>query len=86
MKGLIQINCEKKHAMLADMEETRGQEQDVVCFDDVTGRELPWSAVRKARELELRYLRDLGVYEKVDDKEAIERYGITSKRHKVDRH
>ena len=76
LKGLTRRNCEK-HAMLAEMEETQDGEQDIVCFDDVTGKELPWSAVRKARELELKYLRDLGVYEKVDEKEAIEKYGIT---------
>ena len=76
MKGLTRRNCEK-HAMLADMEETQGQEQDVVYFDDVIGKELPWSAVRKARELELKYLRDLGVYEQVDEKEAVEKYGVT---------
>ena len=69
MKGLTRRNCEK-HAMLADMEETQGKEQDIVCFDDVTSKELPWSAVRKARELELKYLRDLGVYEKVDREEG----------------
>ena len=62
MKGLTRRNCEK-HAMLADVEETQGKDQDVVCFDDVTGKEMPWSAVRKARELELKYLLDLGVYE-----------------------
>ena len=39
------------------------EEQDVICFDDITSKELPWHAVRKARELELKYLRDLGVYE-----------------------
>ena len=33
--------------------------------------------MRKARELELKYLRDLGVYEKVDEKEAVAKYGIT---------
>ena len=48
----------KKQAMLADVEEE--QEQDVICFDDITGKELPWHAVRKARESELKYLRDLG--------------------------
>ena len=47
MKGLMRRNCEK-HAILVDMEETQGQEQYAVCFDDVTGKELPWSAVRKA--------------------------------------
>ena len=30
-------------------------------------------AVRKARELELKYLRDFGVHEKVDEKEAVEK-------------
>ena len=61
--------------MLANVEE--GQEQDVICIDDITGQELPWRAVRKARELELKYLRDLGVYQKVDEKEAVAKYGIT---------
>ena len=74
IKGLARCNHER-HTMLADMEEE--QEQDVICFDDITGKELPWRAVRKARELELKYLRDLGVYEKVDEKEAVEKYGVT---------
>ena len=74
IKGLARRNHER-HTMLADVEEE--QEQDVICFDDITGKELPWHAVRKARELELKYLRDLGVYEKVDEKEAVEKYGVT---------
>ena len=74
MKGLAKRSREE-HAMLADVEE--GQEQHVICFDDITGKELPWQTVRKARELELKYLRDLGVYEKVDEKEAVAKYGIT---------
>ena len=61
--------------MLADVGEEH--EQDVICFDNITGKELPWHAVRKARELELKYLRDLGAYEKVDEKEAVAKYGIT---------
>ena len=61
--------------MLADVEER--QEQDVICNDDITGKELPWHAVRKAREPELKYLRDLRAYEKVDEKEAVAKYGIT---------
>ena len=76
VKGLARRNYEE-HTMLADMEETQEREQDVICFDDITGKELPWHAVRKARELELKYLRDLGVYEKVDEKEAVEKYGVT---------
>ena len=61
LKGLAKRSREK-HAMLADVEE--GQEQDVICIDDITGKELPWHAMRKVRELVLKYLRDLGVYEK----------------------
>ena len=76
LKGLVKRNKEK-HAMSADVEETQEEERDVVCHDDVTGKELPWWAVHKARELELQYLRDLGVYEKVDEKEAIKKYGVT---------
>ena len=49
IKGLARRNHER-HTMLADVEEE--QEQDVICFDDITGKELPWHAVRKARELE----------------------------------
>ena len=53
LKGLARRSHEK-HTMLADVEEK--QEQDVICFDDITGKELPWHAVRKARELELKLL------------------------------
>ena len=52
LKGLVKRNQEK-HTMLADVEETQKEERNVVCYDDVTGKELPWCAVRKARELEL---------------------------------
>ena len=70
IKGLARRHREK-HAMLAEVE------QDVIRFDDITGKELPWHAVRKARELELKYLRDLGVYEKNDENEAVAQYKIT---------
>ena len=36
-------NLEEKK-MLADVQEEQGQ--DVICFDDITGKELPWHAVR----------------------------------------
>ena len=52
IKSLARRNREK-HAILPEME---GEEQDVKCFDDITGKELPWHAVRKAREQELKYL------------------------------
>ena len=71
IRGLAKRNNEK-HTMLADVEEE--QEQEVICFDDITVKELPWHAVRKSRELELKYLRDLGVYENVDEKDAVEKY------------
>ena len=74
IKGRFARRNREGHAILADVEE--GQEQDVIWFDDITGKELPWQAVRKAREPELKYLRDL-VYEKVDEKEAVAKYGIT---------
>ena len=44
IKGLARRNRER-HAILADVEEE--QEQDVICFDDITGKELLWHAVRK---------------------------------------
>ena len=47
IEGVARRNREK-HAMLADVEK---EEQDVMCFDDITGKELAWHAVRKAREL-----------------------------------
>ena len=65
----------EEHAMLAEVHGR--QERDVFCFDDITGKELPWHGVRKPRELELKYLRDLGVYEKVDEKKVVAKCGIT---------
>ena len=44
IKGLARRSRER-HAMLADEEEE--QKQDVICFDQITGKELPWHAVRK---------------------------------------
>ena len=49
------------------------EHQRVQYIDDITGKGLPWSQVRQAREQELNYLRDLGVYEKVDEREAIDK-------------
>ena len=63
IKGLARRNHERR-TLLADVEEE-------------SGKELPWHAVRKARKMELQYLRDLGVYENVDEKEAVGKYGVT---------
>ena len=43
----------------------------------MTGKELPWSEVRHAREQESKSLRDLGVSVKVDEREAIAQYQVT---------
>ena len=50
IKGLARRNNER-HTVLADVEEEQEQEQEqnVICFDDISGKELPWHAVRKAR-------------------------------------
>ena len=47
------------------------------CIDDITGKELPWQVVKQARERELKYLRELGVYEKVDERAAVAKYNVT---------
>ena len=48
-----------------------------ICIDDVTDKEMPWHEVRKTREQELTYLRDLRVCEKVDESEVIAQYQVT---------
>ena len=73
IEGLARRNRET-HAMLAEVGE---EDQRVLCIDSVTIRELPWHEVRHAREQELTCLRGLGVYEKVDEREAIVQYQVT---------
>ena len=61
----------EQDAMLAEA----GEEVEFVkSFDDITGRELPWQALKQTREKELKYLRELGVYEKVDERAAMAKY------------
>ena len=50
----------ERHALLATGE---GENQRVQFVDDITGKELPLSEVRQAREHELKHLRDFGVFE-----------------------
>ena len=50
VKGLARRNRER-HVMLSEIVE---EHQHVVCIDDITGKELPWHAVRGAREQELK--------------------------------
>ena len=40
-------------------------------------RELPWQAVEQAREKELKYLRELDMFEKVDEHAAVAKYNVT---------
>ena len=47
------------------------------CFDDITGKKLSWHAANEARAKELKFLRELGVYEKVDEHEAVGKYNVT---------
>ena len=48
-----------------------------MCIDDITSKELAWHELRRAREQELKHVRDLGVQEKVDEREATEQYQVT---------
>ena len=52
-------------------------DQCIKCFDDITGKELPWQDVKQAREQDLKYLRELGVYEKVDEHAAVAKCNVT---------
>ena len=55
-----------------------GEEDGFIkCCDDITGKELPWQAVKHAREKELKYLREHGVHEKVDERAAVAKYKVT---------
>ena len=47
------------------------------CFDDITGKKLSWHAANEARAKELKFLRELGVYEKVDERAAVGKYNVT---------
>ena len=64
----------EQDAMLAEAGEEDGF---IKCFDDITGKEQPWQAVKRAREKELKYLRELGVYEKVHERAAVAKYNVT---------
>ena len=65
----------EQDAMLAEA----GEENELIKrSDDIIGEELPWQAVKEAREKVLKYLRELGVYEKVDERTAVAKYNDTS--------
>ena len=68
---VIRGPARRNHENNAPLAEVEEQGQMILCIDDVTGKELLWQAVRQAREQELRYLRELGVYEKFDEQGAV---------------
>ena len=51
----------EEDAMLAEAGE---EENFIKCFDDITGKELPWQAEKQSREQQLKHLRGLGVQNK----------------------
>ena len=61
----------------AMLTEAREEDEFFKCFDGITGNELPWQAVKQAREKELQYLRELVVCEKVDERAAVAKYNVT---------
>ena len=44
-----------------------GDDNIIKCFDDITGKEPRWQAVKQAWEQELKYPREIGVYEKAEN-------------------
>ena len=53
----------------------RAPEENVECYDDVSGEELDIKGVRKARKEKIAYLRSMKVYEKVPIAEVYEKTG-----------
>ena len=47
------------------------------CFDDITGKKLSWLAASESRAKGLKFLRELGVYAKVDECAAVGKYNVT---------
>ena len=64
----------EQDAMLAEAGE---EDEFVKCFDDIAGKEMPWQVVKQARDKEVKYLRELGVYEKVGERAAVAKYNVT---------
>ena len=62
------------------------EEKFIKCLNDIIGKEVLWQAVKQAREHELKYLGELGVYERVDELAAVAKYDVHASRHKVGRH
>ena len=76
LEGFGQERC-KKPEQEATLPGAGEEDGFIKCYDDTTGKELPWQAVEPGREKELKYLRELGVYEKVDERAAVAKYSVT---------
>ena len=61
----------------ATLAEAGEEDGFIKCFDYITGEELSWQAVKEAREKEVKYLRELGVYQKVDERASVAKYNVT---------
>ena len=66
-----------KHEQDAMLAEAGEEHEFIKCFDDLTGKELLCQDVKEALEKELKYLHELGVYEKVDEGTAVAKYNVT---------
>ena len=66
------VESSEHDAMLAGAGE---EDEFITCYDDITVKELP----KETREKELKYMRELGVYEKVDERATMTKCS----RHKV---
>ena len=64
----------EQDAMLAEAGE---EDKFTTCCDDIIGKELPWQAVKQVRKQKLKYLREHGVYEKVNERAAVAEYNVT---------
>ena len=73
----VRFGLEKKPEQDATLAGAGEEDEFINCFGDITGKELLWQAVKDAREEELKYLRELGVYEKVDERAAVAKYNVT---------
>ena len=69
--------CTRSQSRMRCWQELVRRTSCIKCFDDITGKELLWQAVKQAREQEFKYLRELGVCEKVDERAAVAKYNVT---------
>ena len=64
----------EQEAMLAG---ARDKDSFIKGFEGITGKEVPWQTVKQTRGQGLKYLRELGVYDKVGEHAAVAKYDVT---------